>query len=60
MADDGAPFEVLKETVYENTYITTPEGHGEETVCRRHKTKSVVQDLIQSRVSGQTLLGHVH
>lgn len=52
MTDDESPFEVLREIVYENTYITTPEGHGEEHVCRRHKIQQVTQSLLQTRVSG--------
>ena len=52
MDDDAAPFEALKETVYENTYITSPRGHGDQHVCQRHKIRQVVQGLIRTRVKG--------
>eukprot|EP00210_Caulerpa_lentillifera_P005477 g5237.t1 len=53
MNDDGVPFEAAKEIVYENTYITTPDGHGEQSVCRSHKLREVLRSLIKERVVGQ-------
>lgn len=58
MNDDGIPFEAVKETVYENTYITTPEGHGEDGVCRSHKLREVLRRLMKERVIGAYFAVH--
>ena len=46
----GAP---LKQIVYENTYITDPEGYGEGTKFQRHKVQQVLQAELKARLEGE-------
>jgi len=42
-----------KEVIYENTYITEPEGYGPDQKLQRSKVLKVVKDLIQERMKDQ-------
>lgn len=43
----------LKEIVYENTYITSPEGYGKNASFQRHKVKEVLDEMLKQRLDGQ-------
>lgn len=48
---EEAQFSVqAKEIIYENTYITSPEGYGKDTKLQRHKLQEVVKSLLQERL----------
>mmetsp|Transcript_12491 Transcript_12491/g.35085 ORF Transcript_12491/g.35085 Transcript_12491/m.35085 type:complete len:135 (-) Transcript_12491:272-676(-) len=42
-----------REVIYENTYITEPEGYGADQKLQRSKILKVVKDMIEERMSGQ-------
>jgi hypothetical protein len=44
---------LLKEPVYENTYITEPEGYGEGAKFQRHKVQEVLRQVIKERIERQ-------
>lgn len=51
---DDSPFGGgLKEVVYENTYITGPEGYEPNAKFQHHKVLQVVRDLLKERMEGQ-------
>ncbi|GMH41619.1 hypothetical protein BSKO_09529 [Bryopsis sp. KO-2023] len=43
----------LKEVVYENTYITEPNGYGPNAKFQKHKVLQVVRQLLKERMEGQ-------
>lgn len=43
----------MKEIVYENTYITKPEGYGPNTKFQRHKVREVLVHMLKERLEGQ-------
>eukprot|EP00879_Flechtneria_rotunda_P010008 GHRR01010464.1.p1 GENE.GHRR01010464.1~~GHRR01010464.1.p1 ORF type:complete len:137 (+),score=20.07 GHRR01010464.1:240-650(+) len=43
----------LKETMYENTYITSPAGYGENAKFQRHKIQEVLKHVLQERMGKQ-------
>jgi len=43
----------LKEYVYENTYITEPEGYGEAAKFQKHKVQAIVKRLLHERLKEQ-------
>ncbi|GAQ87714.1 hypothetical protein KFL_003720050 [Klebsormidium nitens] len=47
MGDLGPP----KELVYENTYITSPEGYGKDQVFQSSKVRSVIKEVLQSMLA---------
>ena len=51
--DDLAFGGPLKEIVYENTFIPTPEGYGDGTKFQRHKVREVLVDMLKERLEGQ-------
>jgi hypothetical protein len=44
---------ILKEPVFENTYITDPQGYGEGTKFQRHKVQEVLRQVIRERIEKQ-------
>mmetsp|Transcript_40364 Transcript_40364/g.72494 ORF Transcript_40364/g.72494 Transcript_40364/m.72494 type:complete len:135 (-) Transcript_40364:1655-2059(-) len=50
--DDFAPGPP-KEVIYENTYITEPEGYGPDAKLQRGKIMQVVGELIEERMKNQ-------
>ncbi|KAK9828847.1 hypothetical protein WJX72_002390 [[Myrmecia] bisecta] len=42
-----------KQVVYENTFITEPEGYGEHMVFKRHKVQEVLKQVLKERMEGQ-------
>ncbi|GIL44490.1 hypothetical protein Vafri_1943 [Volvox africanus] len=53
--DDSMPFQSggIKEVVYENTYITDPEGYGPNTKFERHKVQAVLKQVLKERIEKQ-------
>lgn len=43
----------LKEVVYENTYITGPEGYGPGAKFQRHKVQEVLKQVLKERIYDQ-------
>lgn len=43
----------LKEYVYENTYITEPEGYGPNAKFQRHKVQAIIKQLLHERLAAQ-------
>jgi hypothetical protein len=51
---DSSPFTQLKEIVYENTYITSPDGYGTGARFQRHKVQEILRALLKERMDKQT------
>ncbi|KAK9864763.1 hypothetical protein WJX84_003169 [Apatococcus fuscideae] len=45
----GAP----KQVVYENTYITSPEGYGPNTVFKKYKVQALLKQTLKERMEAQ-------
>lgn len=43
----------MKEVIYENTYITDPEGYGSNAKFRRHKVESTLRQVMKERMENQ-------
>jgi hypothetical protein len=43
----------MKETVYEPTYITDPDGYGEGARFRRHKVQALLQTVLKEKMEKQ-------
>eukprot|EP00798_Chlamydomonas_sp_ICE-L_P021090 gene21090-27977_t len=43
----------MKELIYENTYITEPEGYDDETRFQRHKVQAVLKQVLKERMEKQ-------
>lgn len=43
----------MKEVVYENTFITEPEGYGPNTKFERHKVQAVLKQVLKERIEKQ-------
>ncbi|MEW5299747.1 MAG: hypothetical protein WDW38_003137 [Sanguina aurantia] len=51
---DDVPFtSAMKEVVYENTYIQTPEGYGPTMRFERHKVQAVLKAVLKERLQNQ-------
>ena len=51
--DDAYSSGILREAIYENTYITEPEGYGEGAKFQRHKVQEVLRQVIRERIDKQ-------
>jgi tctex1 domain-containing protein 2 len=43
----------LRQVVYENTYITSPEGYGPGTKFERHRVQEVLKEMLGTHLKGQ-------
>jgi hypothetical protein len=43
----------LRQVVYENTYITSPEGYGPGTKFERHRVQAVLKEMLGTHLKGQ-------
>ncbi len=51
---DDSPFGGgMKEIIYENTYITEPEGYGENARFQRHKVQEILKVVLKDRMDKQ-------
>lgn len=51
---EDAPFSgAMKEILYENTYITEPEGYGDNVKFQRHKIQAVLKQVLKERMEKQ-------
>ncbi|DBA91170.1 hypothetical protein WJX82_006190 [Trebouxia sp. C0006] len=53
MEEAAAPYAAPKQITYENTFITEPEGYGEQYVFKRHKVQAVLKQALRERMEGQ-------
>lgn len=52
--EDSAPYSAgIKELVYENTFITGPEGYGEGAKFQRHKVQEVLKKVLKDKMETQ-------
>jgi hypothetical protein len=51
--DDASFSSGLKELVYENTYITGPEGYGDGARFQRHKVQTMLKQVLKDKMEKQ-------
>ncbi len=53
MEDAQPVYAANKEVIYENTFITEPEGYGEGAKFQRHKVQAVLKQVLKERMEKQ-------